>query len=307
MKLSKTDYRGGAALVLATRALELVVTTSVGPRVVSLRSTAGRAGNVFLQFPDDEQRYHGYYLRGGHRLWHSPEHIVRTYQPDDEPLEVKLLPKGVALTQPVEAKTGLQKTMRLEVRGAHTVKVTHTLTNRGRRPVKCAPWALTMLRAGGYGVLPLLPKGSHAAGDLLPAYALVPWSYADLALPLWEPHRDFLGINVPKAKTAQKLGITNYPGWSAYWLERTTFVKYAAVKTGTIYPDFGCCFETFTNGDMIEFETLGALGNLAPGKSSTHVEFWGLFDGLAKPNSDKVFAKSLAPAVKAWLRKLDAR
>jgi hypothetical protein len=135
MKLSKTDYRGGAALVLATRALELVVTTSVGPRVVSLRSTAGRAGNVFLQFPDDEQRYHGYYLRGGHRLWHSPEHIVRTYQPDDEPLEVKLLPKGVALTQPVEAKTGLQKTMRLEVRGAHTVKVTHTLTNRGRRPV----------------------------------------------------------------------------------------------------------------------------------------------------------------------------
>lgn len=78
MKLPKTDYRGGKALVLTTRALELVVTTSVGPRIVSLREPGGRAGNMFLQLPDDEQRYHGYYLRGGHRLWHSPEHIVRT-------------------------------------------------------------------------------------------------------------------------------------------------------------------------------------------------------------------------------------
>src|SRR5471030_602677 len=68
MKLSKTDYRGGGALVLSTPALELVVTTSVGPRVVSLRSQAGRAGNLLFQLPDSEQRYHGYYLRGGHRL-----------------------------------------------------------------------------------------------------------------------------------------------------------------------------------------------------------------------------------------------
>jgi len=61
-----------------------------------------------------------------------------------------------------------------------------------------------MLRGGGYGVLPLPPKGSHAAGDLLPNYALVPWTYTDLALPVWQPHRDFLGIDTRRAKTAQK-------------------------------------------------------------------------------------------------------
>lgn len=304
MKLSKTDYRGGEALVLSTPALELVVTTSVGPRVVSLRSTAGRAGNVFLQLPDDEQRYHGYYLRGGHRLWHAPEHIVRTYQPDDEPLDVKFLPKGVALTQPVEARTGLQKAMKLELTGRRTVKVTHTLANRGLWAAECAPWALTMLRAGGYGVLPLPPKGDHARGDLLPTYAVVPWSFTDLALPVWEGHRDFIGINVPRTKQAQKLGITNYPGWSAYWLEGTTFVKYAAVISGAPYPDLGCCFETFTNGSMIEFETLGPLAKLEPGRGVTHVEYWGLLDGLPKPATDRVFATKLAPAVKAWLTKL---
>jgi hypothetical protein len=303
MKLSKTEYRGGEALVLSTRALELVVTTAVGPRIVSLRSLAGQGENLFLQFPPDEQRYHGYYLRGGHRLWHSPEHLERTYQPDDEPLEVKVLPRGASLTQPTEEKTGLQKAIRLELVNDRTVKVTHTLTNRGLWAAECAPWALTMLRAGGYGVLPLMPKGSHAAGDLLPNYALVPWTYTDLSLPVWELHRDFIGINVPRAKQAQKLGITNYPGWSAYWLEGSAFVKYAAVRTGETYSDLGSCFETFTNGKMIEFETLGPLTRIAPGRSVVHVEFWTVLEDLPKPSTDAAFGE-LNKAVTRWLRTL---
>jgi hypothetical protein len=279
------------------------VTTSVGPRVVDFRSRSGRAGNLFFQFPKNEARANGMLLRGGHRLWHSPEDSVRTYQPDDLPLEVKALQQGVTLTQPTEEKTGLQKTMAFQAIGERTVKVTHTITNRGLWAVECAPWALTMFRGGGYGVLPLLPKGSHAAGDLLPSYALVPWTYTDLALPVWAPHRDFLGIDTARAKTAQKLGITNYPGWSAYWLDGTTFVKTARVIRGATYPDLGCCWETFTNGKMIEFETLGAKTNLAPGKSATHVEYWTVFDGLKKPATDAAFDK-LASAATRWLENL---
>jgi len=304
MKHSKTEYRGGEAVALSTKALELVVTTAVGPRVVSLRSLAGKkAGNLFLRLPDDEQRYHGYYLRGGHRLWHSPEHIVRTYQPDDDPLAVKPLKNGVALAQSVEDKTGLQKAMKLEVLGERTVKVTHALTNHGLWTVETAAWALTMLRGGGYGVLPLPPKGSHAGGDLLPSYSLVPWTYTDLSLPVWDLHRDFVGIDVRKAKEAQKLGITNYPGWSAYWVDGVTFVKYAPVVWGAAYPDFGCAFETFTNGEMIEFETLSPLVKLEPGKSVTHTEHWAVLDGLEKPSTDAAFA-ALAAAVGKWLKTL---
>ena len=304
MKHSKTDYRGGEAIALSTKAIELVVTQQVGPRIVSLRSTAGsKAGNLFLQFPSDEKRYHGYYLRGGHRLWHSPEDIVRTYQPDDEPLAVKPLKTGVALAQPTEEKTGLQKAMKIELSGDRTVKVTHALTNHGLWTVETAAWALTMLRGGGYGVLPLLPKGNHADGDLLPGYSFVPWTYTDLSLPLWDLHRDFIGIDVKKAKQAQKFGITNYPGWSAYWVAGVTFVKYAPVIKGATYPDFGCAFETFTNGEMIEFETLSPLVKLAPGKSVTHVEHWGVFDGLEKPSTDATFAK-LSAVVGKWIKTL---
>ena len=303
MKRSKTEAGGVAALTLSTSALALTVTTGCGPRVTALRSAAGKAGNLFLEFPPDAPRAHGYNLLGGHRLWHSPEDIVRTYQPDDAPPALKELANGVALTQPTEEKTGLQKKLVLEIQGTRTVKVSHALTNRGLWSVECAPWALTMLRGGGYGVLPLPPKGNHAAGDLLPTYSLVPWSYTDLSLPVWLPHRDFIGIDVPKAPAAQKLGITNYPGWSAYWLEGTTFVKYAAVLPGVKYPDFGCCFESFTDGTMIEFETLGALTSLAPGKTATHVEYWTVLDGLEKPDTDAAYAK-LATGIKRWIAKL---
>ncbi len=303
MKRSKTKAGGSEALKLGTRALTITVTTHCGPRVTALSSHAGRAGNLFLEFPFGAPRAHGYNLIGGHRLWHSPEDIVRTYQPDDAPLTVKNLSNGVALTQPTEEKTGLQKALRLELLGQRTVKVTHALTNRGLWSVECAPWALTMLRGGGYGVLPLPPKGNHAAGDLLPTYSIVPWSYTDLSYPVWSPHRDFIGIDVAKAPAAQKLGITNYPGWSAYWLEGTTFVKYAAVLSGVKYPDFGCCFETFTDGTMIEFETLGALTLLEPRRTVTHVEYWTLLDGFAKPNTDATF-NTLATAVRRWITAL---
>jgi len=303
MKRSKTNYRGGEALVLSTAALELAVTASVGPRVVSLRTKEEKAENLFLEFPADESRYLGYYLRGGHRLWHSPEQIPRTYQPDDAPLAVKELPRGVALVQPVEPKTGIQKGMRIELLGERTVKVTHTLANRGLWSIETAPWALTMFRGGGFGVLPLPPKGDHARGDLLPTYSLVPWSYTDLSLPVWSLNRDFIGIDVGAADQSQKLGITSYPGWSAYWLDGVTFVKFAALVEGGRYPDFGCSFEVFTNGKMIELETLGTFGELAPGKTATHIEYWGVFAGLDRPDTAAAF-ESLSSAVDVWLKKL---
>jgi hypothetical protein len=304
MQIKESEYRGGAALTIATGALELKVTTAVGPRVVSFRSAKNARSNVFIELPADEPRYNGLYLRGGHRLWHAPEDIVRTYQPDDDPVDVARLRRGVALTQPVEARTGLQKAMAIEFLGERTVKVTHSLTNRGLWSVPCAPWAVTMLRAGGYGVLPLPPKGSHENGDLLPSYSIVPWTYTDLSLPLWDLHTDFIGIDVARAKEAQKLGITYYPGWSACWWRGITFVKFSRVVAGEPHPDLGSCFEIFTNGSMLEFETLGPLVNLAPKKKAVHVEYWTLLEGLPKPSTDRAFAASLAPAVKSWLGNL---
>jgi len=161
---------------------------------------------------------------------------------------------------------------------------------------------LTMLRPGGFAALSLLPKGDHAEGDLLPTYALVPWTFTDLSLPVWKFGRNFVGVEMSAAKKPQKLGLTNYPGWSAYWIDGATFVKHAAVTRGAAYPDLGSCFEVFTNGKMIELETLGPLTKLEPGKTATHVEHWTVLDGLPKPATDRAFDGALAPAVAEWMR-----
>jgi hypothetical protein len=304
MKASKTLYRGGAALTLATRVLELTVTTSVGPRVVSLKSLAGDAGNLFLELPRNDPRLHGYQLRGGHRLWRAPEDVVDSYHPDDDPVGVTGLPAGVALRQPVEKETGLQKAISIEFPADRTVRVVHTLTNLGRKPALCAPWPVTMLRRGGYGVIPLLPLRNQSGDNLVPRYSLVPWAYTDLSLPVWDLHSRFIGVDVARAKGAQKLGLTDFPGWSAYWNGGAVFVKFARAVDGAQHPDRGCRFETYTNGKMIELETLGALVNLAPGKSVAHTEYWTVLEGLPRPDTDKAFAKILEPAVRAWLTTL---
>lgn len=301
MKHSKIDIRGAEGVRLETSALALEVTTGCGPRITGFASKKGRAGNVMWQ--TDAVASTGLRFLGGHRLWHAPEHLERTYQPDNDAVAVKPLKTGLALAQVPEAKTGLQKALKIEFRGERTVRVTHALTNHGLWPVETACWALTMLRPGGYGVLPLLPKGSHAAGDLLPAYSLVPWTYTDLSLDGWDLHRDYFGIDVPAFDTSQKLGLTDYPGWSAYHIDGATFVKHAAVIAGASYPDRGSPFETFTNGQMIELETLGPITRLAPGESVQHVEHWTILDGLKEPATDGAFAK-LKTEVEAWLKTL---
>jgi hypothetical protein len=73
------------------------------------------------------------------------------------------------------------------------------------------------------------------------------------------------------------------------------FLKIFAAKAGAAYPDFGCNFETFTNQDMLEVETLGPLRTLAPGESVEHEERWQLFGKTGTPPADD------EDALTAWL------
>ena len=46
------------------------------------------------------------------------------------------------------------------------------------------------------------------------------------------------------------------------------------------HPDFGCSFETFTNADFLEIETLSPLTKVAPKGSVTHIERWSLHKNI---------------------------
>jgi hypothetical protein len=55
---------------------------------------------------------------------------------------------------------------------------------------------------------------------------------------------------------------------------------------------------------MNELESLGPLEQVEPGASVTLVEYWGLFAGLPKPDTDEVFAKKFRPVIEQWVKTL---
>lgn len=301
--ITPLKHQGWNALKLSTAEAELIVPTEIGPRVTHLALKGG--DNLFAELKEQSggKGEADWCIRGGHRLWHTPEKLGRTYQPDNEPIEVETMAHGLNLKQAVEPATGLRKTVRIEVVNERTFKVTHTLTNQNVWPVEFGAWALSVMKGGGYAALPLPPAGIPGQ-DLLPTYALVPWSYTDLSQPCWQFHPRHLGIDTSKTKTPQKVGMRGWTGWAAYWQPAGTFVVHAPRVAGAVYPDFGCEFEAYHCDWMCEMETLGPIGVVEAGASVSHVEFWGLIPGLPKPDNDTAFRAQLAPAAEAWLKGL---
>ena len=70
----KENFLGLDCVELSNRFVKLLVTESVGPRVISFRRQG--AENLFAEVPDLMLDFPGegdFYLRGGHRLWYAPE------------------------------------------------------------------------------------------------------------------------------------------------------------------------------------------------------------------------------------------
>lgn len=278
--------------------VEVIATTDVGPRLIRFGWVGGP--NEFVEFPEHLGRVGGdeWRIYGGHRFWHAPEAMPRTYAPDNLPVAVSARPDGLGLTQPVEPETGIQKHLEVALapEAAHVV-VTHRLTNRGPWAVELAPWGLSAMAPGGTAILPLPPRGPHPE-FLEPSSVLVLWPYTDLADPRWGWGSRYVRLRQdPGATTPQKVGALVPDGWAAYANGGRLFVKTFTPVPGGNYPDLGCSVETFTNAAMLELETLGPLVRVPPGGSTEHVEHWHLFTDVPVPASDADVDASLLPRV----------
>ncbi|HVU39340.1 MAG TPA: hypothetical protein VHC95_13480 [Opitutales bacterium] len=305
--ITSTNYKGWNALALITDRAELVFPLDVGPRVISCSLDEGP--NLFATVGGElgKSGEKDWKIRGGHRLWHAPEVPPRNYQPDNGPISATKLAngKGLRLEQPVEEKTGIRKSFAVEALSDTDFRVTHVLKNENMWAVELAPWALTVMARNSYTVIPLNPKVPHGQA-LVPDYSIIPWTYTDFTDPVWDFHRDYIGIRVDRGTAPQKLGLSSFPGWTANWQKSGTFVKYWEVKRGAAYPDFGSSFETYVCDFMNELESLGPLTQVEPGASVTLVEYWGLIADLPKPDKDGVFADKFRPVIDAWLHKVAA-
>lgn len=262
---------------IANGEVDLVVTSDIGPRIMRYGFVGGQ--NLFKEYEDTlgKSGEPEWVLRGGHRIWAAPEEHPRTYAPDNGPVQINVEDNVLEAVQPVEASTGLEKRIIVELDAdSSRVKVTHWLRNTLLWPIELAPWALTMMAQNGVGISGFPPRGTHP--DILPpTHPLVMWAFSDLTDPRWTFTKKYLVLRQDPTNTEPtKLGHFNEHTWAAYLLGSDLFLKQTHNDPRLDYPDRGCSFETFTRNDMLELETLGPLQLVEPGGFAEHVEYWSL-------------------------------
>lgn len=276
-------------LRLSNGEIDLVVATDFGPRILRYGFLGGE--NILGEYPDlgTPTPWGEWKPRGGHRLWVAPEEMPLSYAPDDTPVSFEIIgERSLQLKQPVD-RAGFEKRITVELGASGSaVDVHHRLINRNNGRMRIAPWAITIMRAGGMTLIPQAPFRSHD-DCLVPARSVVLWYFTDLTDPRIQLGRKFIRLSTDASRPEpQKIGVANQQGWCAFHhhATRTLFVKQFAYDVDAIYPDFGANNEGYVADDYMEVETLGPLIDLASNDAVSHTERWFLFNNVTLGQTD---------------------
>jgi hypothetical protein len=278
-----TNYHDLPTAVLENSHVRLEYLTTAGPRIVGL-SYRG-SPNLLADVPDIsfDTPDGPYFPLGGHRLWISPESPEKTYVPDKAGVSVREIPNGVELTGLRETRSGVRKSIRIELEpDSPTLRLVQTIVNENPGPLTFAPWGITMFCQGGTVLLPQ-PVGNTDPHGLLPNRLLVLWPYTRIHEPRLVLRDDFILVHAEADVPPVKLGYTSTAGWLAYWRDGILFRKSFDLHPGASYPDGGCNSEVYCGDRFVEMESLGPLASLAPGQATQLTETWELFVGLDLP------------------------
>ncbi len=295
----------GRCLRLCDGINEAFVTLDFGPRVIRF-SPIGRE-NMF--FEDIEDNVNGlafekesiemfgkdkgiWHIRGGHRMWTSPEQFPETYYPDNAPVSYEIIENGVILTPPEQAERGLSFSFEMTMPEENCFHIVHKIKNTGSAPITLAPWALTVLAPGG---CELIPVATHEE-TLLDNRHFVLWRHTKMMDPRVSWGDKYIRLSHDATVPEKfKFGTLSQHGWAAYFNRGNVFVKYFDTNEDMPHPDRNCNFETFTAKDMLECESIGILSKLFPGDEVCHSECWCMYTDVAFPETDEdadIFVKN---------------
>ena len=294
-------------LRLANDQVEVVILREAGPRIISLRPLNGL--NVFKVVAEQsgKSQEETWKIRGGHRLWTAPEDYGDpnglTYVLDNFPVEYEI--KGefhAQVTHFMQKPAQIRRDISLQLAaGGPKITVEHSLTNQGNSPLRFAPWALSVMAPGGFAVIPQPPLGTHPK-DFLPNRSLTLWPFTDLSDDRIRFGQRFIRLHQAD-RGPIKFGLRHTEKWAGYVLGDHLFLKTIPLTEGKQYPDLGSNFETFTNEEFLELESLGPYEEISPGQTAKHTEIWAVFSGIQLPHLDDEdgFAAAIDPYLKQLL------
>ncbi|MCL2014242.1 MAG: alpha-amylase family glycosyl hydrolase [Oscillospiraceae bacterium] len=285
--LTETYKNFGKCIKLSNELCSVMVTVALGPRIISY-SLHGKE-NVFYTDTErklcqqgqgfDEYYYPGakWYIYGGHRLWISPEAEVKSYYPDNDPVDYDIIPNGVRLNCAAQKGNDIQYTITMTLAPDSTeVTVSHEVKNVGGTTRSFAPWALSVMAPGGVGITPM----PQTKTGLLANRVLALWDYSSM-----RDSRVFWGDKyitlAHDDKPPFKYGMLMADEWAAYLNSGQLFIKKFTTAPNGTYPDFGMSFESYTCAAFHEVESLGTLDEVKPGGSVIHTEHWELAEYTA--------------------------
>ncbi len=260
--------------------VEIIVTTDVGPRIISYSFVGGENVLGIHTGAKVETALGLFKPYGGHRLWIAPENMPNSYAPDNAPVEYEFdeTENSIRLIQPIEPVTKTQKEIKitLDKTGSGLV-VKHRIKNCGASEMEMSAWALTIMRGGGVCEIPNEPFAPYSGETLLPVRNLAVWSYTDLSDLRWQFDEKYIRLHVDKNRIEpQKIGILNKQGWAAYRVGNLQFTKRFDFSENVLYPDLNSNTELYTAGEFVEIESLSPLKKVAPGEAVEHSERWEL-------------------------------
>ena len=302
------EYRGWKHnLRMSNGEAEVIVTLDVGPRVISYRlgggfnvmknydSMMGGSGEARMADPRRSS------LLAGPRRPHP--HLLPG-QPARRPRRTG--PTAVRFTPPPETEYGVQKEMELHLaeKGSR-VEVRLKVTNVGSAPTELAPWGPTVMAPGGMEIIPLPPKRNHpghpsnakSPADYASNQELILWPYFDFTDTRWTFGSRYIFLRQDVNKGPTKIGLAHRMGWVAYLNSGVLFVKRFDYREGAVYPDRGTRYQTFSNEDMLEMETVGELVTLQPGQAAELVESWELFANVPPVRTEADVERIILPLV----------
>jgi hypothetical protein len=282
--------------------VRLIITTDVGPRIIYFGVPGGE--NVFHQREGQQGLINSaeWHIYGGHRLWHSPQHGFRPNQPDNEKVPYEVQGNTVQFNCPEERNTKIQKQLRITLtEDGSKVIVRHRIYNRGLWPIRLASWALSVMREGGIGFLPVPQEQTP---DYYPNFVIAYWPWTKTNDPRFTLGEKYMSLRQDQNNMQWfKIGFRNTENWGAYWYGGYVFVKMYPLCPGEEYPDYGSSFEIYTDNEMMELESVGPLKTIANGEYTEHTEEWYLFKDIPLPKTEEEIETIIAKPILEVMRK----